>query len=327
MGAKKNTGVCIYGAEVILRYLSAFQKECSGTLRSRDIEFVHRMRVASRRLSTALALFRDCYPDKRMRLWQKDIRQATRMLGRARDLDIQTASVKGYLKGLSETAKRPGVRRLLLRIVQRRQRAQKKLQVVMDELDRHQIPIAIDAKSQALKKIKTGRLPQDISDLPTFACKAIIPVLDKFLEFDPFVDQVEAVEELHAMRLAAKSLRYTLECFTSLYNDELGEFLSIMRKTQEHLGIIHDCDIWESSKEQFIEDECQRTIKYFGSNRSMRCLMPGLVGFFEYQRAQRNEYYNAFVSFWNELRERQIWDMLRKKIESSHRSLKQVPSG
>ncbi len=148
MATKSHPAVCVYGAEVIQRYLSAFRKEYPGVLRSRDIEYVHRMRVASRRLNTALTIFHDDYPNKRVRIWQKDIRQTARILGQARDLDIQSVSVRGFLKGLSEPSKKPGVRRLLLRIVQRRQKAQRKLLTIMDELDSHQTLVAIDVKSR-----------------------------------------------------------------------------------------------------------------------------------------------------------------------------------
>jgi len=326
MAANNCPAVCVYGAEVIQRYLSAFRKEYPGLLRSRDIEFVHRIRVASRRLNTALVIFHNDYHDKRMRVWQKDVRQATRILGQARDLDIQAACVKDFLKGLSEPAKRPGVRRLLLRIIQRRQRAQKKMLTVLDELDRHQTLTAIDIKSRARAKTKRGQFDVNYVELTAFASKAIIPRLKKFLSYDPYVEHVEAVEELHAMRLAAKSLRYTLECFASIYKDGLAGYLSALRKIQEQLGIIHDCDIWESSKDDFIVDERRRTIKYFGTDRQLDRLIPGLDCFFEYRRTQRNESYAAFVQYWSELRRIKIWDMLRKQISPAKEDTGQAPA-
>ncbi len=317
MAANSCPAVCVYGAEVIQRYLSAFRKEYPGLLRSRDIEFVHRMRVASRRLNTALVIFQHDYPDKRMRTWQKGVRQATRILGQARDLDIQAACVKDFLKGLSEPSKRPGVRRLLLRIVQRRQGVQKKMLSVLDELDRHQILSAIDVKSRVRAKAKRGQFDLNYGELTAFASKEIIPILKKFLSYDPYVDQVEAVEELHAMRLVAKSLRYTLECFSSIYKDGLAEYLSDLRKIQEQLGIIHDCDVWESGKDDFIVDERRRTIKYFGTDRQLDRLMPGLDCFFECRRTQRNKSYIEFVQYWHELCRIKIWDILQEQIATA----------
>ncbi len=138
--------------------------------------------------------------------------------------------------------------------------------------------------------------------------------MEKFLSYDRYVDQVDAIDELHAMRLAAKSLRYTLECFAPIYENELDEYLSAMRIIQEYLGIIHDCDIWESNRVEFIESERQQTQKYFGTDRPMRRLIPGLTCFFDYRRIQRNESYAAFVKYWSTLRKRQIWEMLRKEV-------------
>jgi CHAD domain-containing protein len=317
MAPNNSPVVCVYGAEVIQRYLSAFRKEYPGVMRSsNDIEYVHRMRVASRRLNIALGIFHDCFPDRRMKTWQKEVRQATRILGQARDLDIQTACVKGFLKGLSEPAKRPGVRRLLLRVIQKRQRLQKKLLSILDELDRHQTLMAIDLKSRELEKGKRHQSETGSVKLYSFASHAIIPALGKFLSYDPYVEQVDAVKELHAMRLAAKRLRYTLECFAPIYKGGLEEVTSNLRKIQENLGIIHDCDIWESGRDKFIEQERRRTLKYFGSDRAIDRLIPGLTCFFEYRLKQRSESYTSFVPYWMELRRIKIWDGLRKQIKT-----------
>ncbi|MFQ6042085.1 MAG: CHAD domain-containing protein, partial [Candidatus Poribacteria bacterium] len=54
-----------------------------------DIEYVHRMRVASRRLRSGFALFEECFPPKRLKRWRKQIRRVTRALGDARYTDVQ----------------------------------------------------------------------------------------------------------------------------------------------------------------------------------------------------------------------------------------------
>jgi CHAD domain-containing protein len=222
--------------------------------------------------------------------------------------------VKTFLKDLPDPAKRPGVRRLLLRIVQRRQKAQGKLVTIMDELNSHQTLASIDKKSSALLKTNHRYPVADKDELISFAEKNILPAMEKFLLYDPFVEHVDAVEELHAMRLAAKSLRYTLECFTSIYENGLEDHISTMRRIQEYLGIIHDCDIWESSRIAFIEDERRRIQKYFGTDRPMQRLIPGLTIFFDYRNAQRKQSYTAFVKYWRELRKRHQWETLRELV-------------
>src|SRR5262245_41447558 len=57
-------------------------------LASHDIEHVHRLRVATRRATSALKLYRECVPPKRYRWLKKRLRSVRRAAGDARDLDV-----------------------------------------------------------------------------------------------------------------------------------------------------------------------------------------------------------------------------------------------
>jgi CHAD domain-containing protein len=314
MVSNSNPAVCLFGAEVTQKYLSAFYKEIPGVLRSRDIEFVHRLRVASRRLDTAITVFKTCHPGKKVKAWQKELRPIMSVLGRARDLDIQAACIKSYLKASPSADLRPGIRRLLLRVTQKRKRIQVQLQDTLKGLEQHQALVSLDVRSSALQKspkVNGGRRSEEI--IP-YAGRIIQPVFGKFLSYDLFVDQVDAVKELHAMRIAAKKFRYTLECFAVIYPGNLAEYLSTLRVIQDQLGTIHDCDIWQATSDRFIERERQRTEKYFGSDRVMVRLMPGLQAFFEDRNRQRVETHTAFTRYWHELRQEHLWDKLQSQI-------------
>ena len=60
-----------------------------GAIDGRDIEYVHDMRVASRRLRAAMRNFADCFkPKKEFRRHLKRVEQITSTLGDVRDLDV-----------------------------------------------------------------------------------------------------------------------------------------------------------------------------------------------------------------------------------------------
>ena len=60
-----------------------------GALDGRDIEYVHDMRVASRRLRAAMRNFADCFtPKKEFRWHLKRVERITSTLGDVRDLDV-----------------------------------------------------------------------------------------------------------------------------------------------------------------------------------------------------------------------------------------------
>ena len=82
-------GPCAYGRWVTIQRLDALLAEVDGVRSGEDIECVHRMRVASRRLRSVLRLFGECFKGKRGKRWRKAVRKVTATLGEARDLDVQ----------------------------------------------------------------------------------------------------------------------------------------------------------------------------------------------------------------------------------------------
>ena len=54
-----HTGLCWYAMQKLPGLLDAFTGEIAGVKEAQDIEYIHRMRVASRRLRAALPLFSD----------------------------------------------------------------------------------------------------------------------------------------------------------------------------------------------------------------------------------------------------------------------------
>src|SRR5262249_22855308 len=59
----------------------------------RDIEHVHRLRVATRRAGAALRIFESCLPDKTFRRVRKQLRAMRRAAGEARDWDVFIADL------------------------------------------------------------------------------------------------------------------------------------------------------------------------------------------------------------------------------------------
>lgn len=71
-----------------------------GVLDLGDVERVHDMRVATRRLRAALEVFETCFPRKRYRKALKKVKVLADALGERRDADVEIA----LLEGLAEEA-------------------------------------------------------------------------------------------------------------------------------------------------------------------------------------------------------------------------------
>ena len=77
-------------ARITLRsQFEALMTNLPGTLAGDDIEALHDMRVASRRLRAALSVFADAFPPKHFREIEKQVADVTDDLGAVRDADVQ----------------------------------------------------------------------------------------------------------------------------------------------------------------------------------------------------------------------------------------------
>lgn len=71
-------------------------EHADGVLDLDDIERVHDMRVATRRLRAALEVFDGCFPDKRRRKGLKGAKALADALGERRDRDVAIEFLEGF---------------------------------------------------------------------------------------------------------------------------------------------------------------------------------------------------------------------------------------
>jgi CHAD domain-containing protein len=312
---KPDALACSYGASVLLKHLTALMQEIAGVRSAEDIESIHRMRVASRRLRSAIPLFARCFRKKRVKGWLQDIKGITRALGSARDADVQLAVLKKITRDLEDEKCKPGLRRLALRIYQKRQELQSPIIAALDKLQQDEFYTQLE---RDLTQILPGLTPETPFPHTLFinAASAIQERLEEFLSYEPYVHRPECVLELHAMRIAAKQLRYTMEVFASIYPGELKPYLQAVKTSQELLGDIHDCDVWHDYLPIFIEEEQQRTIEYFGLANPLNPLLPGIEYFRQNRRELRDAQYQELRLKWEQWKEKNLWDELSQRIAS-----------
>src|SRR5262245_49997104 len=67
-----------------------------GVLDTGDIERVHDMRVATRRLRAALEVFEPCFPGKPYKSAMREVKRLADALGERRDRDVAIAALSGF---------------------------------------------------------------------------------------------------------------------------------------------------------------------------------------------------------------------------------------
>ncbi len=308
----------LFGLEALQERVPAMAKEIDGVRAAVDIECVHRMRVASRRIRNALALFGDDLPNKHYAVWRDEMRRITKALGAARDTDVQIALVQDFLEQNTGEAQRVGIERLLLRLRQQRTRLQGKISKALERLEDKRI---LEDMTETLQELRVHARVYEIETLPADlyrrANEAIRLRLEEFLAYEPHVEHPERAVELHQMRIAAKHLRYTLEVFEPLYDRALRKPIKIVKEIQDLLGEVHDCDVWISYVPWFIEKERTRTLVYFGEAVPAQAFLAGLHALEEDRRQQRLRSYYKFRRFWELTQEKSIWEHIRDAVTPS----------
>jgi CHAD domain-containing protein len=72
-----------------------------GVLDTGDIERVHDMRVATRRLRAAMEIFEPCFPKKQFKRTLKDVKALADVLGERRDPDVHVAELQRIASALT----------------------------------------------------------------------------------------------------------------------------------------------------------------------------------------------------------------------------------
>lgn len=103
-------------AAITLRVRSAeLFEHAVGVLDTDEIERVHAMRVASRRLRAALELYAPCFPRDQWRAVLRDVKRIADALGARRDPDVQVEGLERFAAVLPE-ADRRGILRFMTSI-------------------------------------------------------------------------------------------------------------------------------------------------------------------------------------------------------------------
>ena len=100
------------GARIVRTRADELFAQAEGVLDIGDIERVHDMRVASRRLRAVLEIFAVCFPPAEFKGVLKDVKELADALGERRDPDVHIDALTAFARALTP-AQRSGVTRLV----------------------------------------------------------------------------------------------------------------------------------------------------------------------------------------------------------------------
>ncbi|MEO7198159.1 MAG: CHAD domain-containing protein [Solirubrobacterales bacterium] len=139
-----------------------------GVLDLGDIERVHAMRVATRRLRAAIEIFRPCFPKADGRRALNEVKALADALGERRDRDVAIEGLAGFVASLP-APDRPGIRSLVDRFESEQGEANGALAAFvnparLEEVRVHIVELAAAARAAAVEVEPAGPASDESSD-------------------------------------------------------------------------------------------------------------------------------------------------------------------
>lgn len=198
-----------------------------------DVEYVHQLRVGTRRAAAALRVFADALPRKLLKATKRTLRRLRRAAGDARDWDVFLASLPSAKPLATETAK-PALDFLIGYAIGERTAAQQRLIDAAAEAG----PLFTEQSEELPDRAK----PQNETPPASFGALAALQLGGLFREFTTAVEaNPTEPDALHALRIVGKRLRYALEIFAGCFPPAIKETIyPAVEQVQEILGDVQD---------------------------------------------------------------------------------------
>ncbi|HEY7428265.1 MAG TPA: CHAD domain-containing protein, partial [Gemmataceae bacterium] len=202
-----------------------------------DIEYVHQLRVGTRRADAALRIFKACLPTKVHGKARRRLRKLRRAAGAARDWDVFLADL--LVREQKEDAKhRAGLDFLIGYALGQRTAAHAELEAVYQKL-------GPTFETFLARTVEAVRPPRD-DPAPTILVDLARPMLfDRLKNLEQTaLGDLSDYAQLHQVRIAGKRLRYAMEVFADCFDATFREKLyPRVEQLQEVLGRANDSHV------------------------------------------------------------------------------------
>lgn len=202
-------------------------------------EYVHQLRVGTRRAGAALRVFQEALPRRLLRNTKRTLRQIRRAAGDARDWDVFLLSLP-EAKPLATAAAKPALDFLLGYAFGERAAAQAELVEASAEAGPRFAQQSEELPARAFApEPEEGPPPANFGELAARQLGELLRTFTADVEANPAEPPA-----LHALRVAAKRLRYAIEIFAPCFPPAMREVVyPAVERVQELLGGVQDAAV------------------------------------------------------------------------------------
>lgn len=273
-----------------------------GTKKGEDIEKLHDMRVAVRRMRTAAKIFgRFLDPDEFLP-FVRELRTLGRCLGPVRDMDVILDHARGFHEKIP-MRERLDFENLLTTWEEDRAKLRGRL---LDYLG-----------SSAYRKFKS-----DFSQFLANASAGVLPVVTKkgrvrpsllshegpvvlferlaaVRAYEGWIDGEDVpLRRYHRLRIDVKRIRYTLEFLSDVIGPEAVPLIAAFKAVQDHLGEMREA--WMTA------DLIERDFLPLGVEGPKAGAHPGIAAYLTARRTRSEELRKSFSEIWTSVNNREV---------------------
>jgi len=212
-----------------------------GAAHDGDKRAVHKMRVAALRLRTALGILEPYSGDPALPRLRRGLGPLRQALGSVRDYDVLLADAQAFHDSLGPQDA-VGLQPLLDRWTRERRRARKRLRQVLDSS-------AYARWKRRLVRFVGQEEPHapaggdPVYQVRHLAGSTVWARYESVRVYETVTANAPEPAQLHALRRAAKTLRYTLEFFREVLPPETATLIADLVTLQDGLGAMHDAAV------------------------------------------------------------------------------------
>jgi triphosphatase len=223
----------------ILTYqMHRFQEQRPGVQCDIDTEFVHQARVATRRMRSALRLFRDAIPEGTAAYLQGELKWLGTLFGGVRDLDVFLLNLSRFKQQIERFPAKK--KQAFENWIEKRRRAPLKALRRALESPRY--------NHFERRIMQFFERPLPLRPRPSLALKPVREVAPVIIteKFDAVIEQGRALlanpklKQYHLLRIQMKRLRYACEFMAPAYDGGLDSFVERTVEIQDCLGELQD---------------------------------------------------------------------------------------
>ena len=231
------------GRKLLVRQIARMKRHEAGSRTGEDIESVHQMRVAIRRMRSLFQLLDSFYKRKTIAKYAGGLRQIARALGKIRDIDVLILDLEAF-KPLLPVETQPTLDSIIDILEKRRSCHRDDLNQFFDSKRYRRF---VRQFRRLCKRTGRGAIPVKALESPHQA-RHVLPILlhERLARVRAYATVLPAADDaiLHALRVEFKQLRYAIEFFEPLLGTSASRFLVDAKAMQESLGRIHDIAVF-----------------------------------------------------------------------------------